>query len=742
MRTKMYAKQAIWSLCFMLQIFTIQANDNMSYPLVLNCPSNVYVSCTDELWDLSCYGNATYTYRGQTYNAGSPSVTYHLNSCNAGYITRTWMVEDYNWNWYSCTQYIYVSTYGNGSPVIYWPEDIELTGCNPNTNPYYLPEPDNYPTWDEGTCSMLGRSYSDMEYWVNNQCRKIMRTWKVMDWCDYSPHYGYKIYSHVQIIYIRDNTEPVFTYPSEITVDAYNCKNAEVKADPLTVNQSSCGGSFEISNNSPYAFHKGNNISGIYPIGTTKVNLTVKYACGLTKTKTVNVIVKNASKPTPYCLGYMTTALMPIDNDKDGIPDEGMVEVFAKTFDRGSFSSCGNTPLRFSFSKDVTETSRIFTCAHVGKNIVQLWVTDSKGAQEFCEVTLIIQNNGAKIPNCEPKPDDPDPDPDPETQDSIYQVKGNVLTLTDTPLKDAIMTARYHDPVITYTTIYDTTETLVLDSFINISGYKLYRYIKKQVVTETKDSTLQYVYFNTWTDSLGKYTFDSLPFGDKKVDIFGSYSDIPNRFIDDTDVLLLSDYIAGKIKFFSYHQYLASDINEDGIIDEADKQILDDFVKGIITVLPGDHQWYLLDKNATYTNPEDVLTQPLPLIITLDSLVKSSGIADFVAIKKGNISIDPGSLQENVQVYLRSLPDNGISIQAHPNPFRERITFIIDSQTNQPASLKLYNLAGQEIMHQSYKLSKGEHFIDVQLNNQYEGMLIFQWLIDGKIYNGKITKVK
>ncbi len=739
MKTNIYSIRVLWSLLFVSLFFAAKANGKTVSPLIMHCPANAYVSCTDELWNLSIYGNATYSYNGHTYSAGNPTVEYNLNSCNTGTITRTWMVEDHYWNWYSCKQTIYVSSSGSGSPVIYWPDDIELTGCNPNTNPKHLPEPDNQPTWDEGICNMLGRSYSDMEFYVNSQCRKIMRTWKVMDWCDYSPNYGYKIYSHVQIIYIRENTAPVFDCPSEIIVNAFNCKNAEVNVDPLTVNHSSCGGSYEISNNSPYSNKKGNDISGIYPIGTTKVTYTVKYACGKAKTCTVNIVVNNAAKPTPYCLRYLTTALMPIDADKDGIPEDGMVEVHAKNFDRGSFSSCGHHPLKFSFSKDVNDKTRTFTCDNVGKNIVQMWVTDSKGAQEFCEVEVIVQNNGANIPNCEPKVN---PDPDPDPKDSLNQVTGNVLTLTDTPLKDASITAKYQDPYITYIFTHDTTVIYVLDSFINASGYKLYRYEKKTVYTTKTDSTLQYFTKVVNTDSLGKYFLDSLPYGDKKIDIYGSYSDAPNRFIDSYDVELLNDFLQGKVKFLSFHQYLASDINEDGIIDDTDKQILEDFVNGIIPELPGDHQWYLLDKNATYAQPEDVLTQPLPLVVTIDSLSKLSAPVDFVALKKGNISVDPGSLKEDIAAVSRSLPVDIVTITAHPNPFIHDVNFTVYSDKVQSSIFRIFNLSGQEIMQQQYSLSKGINNIEVPVDNQYEGMLIYQWQIDGQTYNGKLTKVK
>ena len=195
------------------------------------------------------------------------------------------------------------------------------------------------------------------------------------------------------------------------------------------------------------------------------------------------------------------------------------------------------------------------------------------------------------------------------------------------------------------------------------------------------------------------------------------------------------------LKFLSYHQFLASDINEDGVIDDTDKQILEDFVSGKINVLPGNHQWYLLDKNFTYTNPEDVLTQSLPLVVTLDSLSKKHGPVDFVAVKKGNISVDPGSLKEN-QVHTRAIPLQSIYVKAHPNPFHGAVTFTIETDNVQMAELKLYNLAGQVVLQQQYSLTKGQNNIQIDVDSQYEGLLMYQWIINDKTYNGKLTKIK
>lgn len=706
------------------------ANDAVSF--TINCPPNAYVSCHDELWDLSSFGNATYTINYHTYSAGNPTVHYNLNSCNAGTITRTWTVEDPYWNWVSCTQTIYVSAGGYGGPVIDWPEDIELTGCNPNTNPYQLPEPNNYPTWEGGDCSMLGRSYSDMLFTVNSQCKKIMRTWKVLDWCNYSPSQGYGIYTRVQIIYLINNSVPVFTCPAEITVNAFNCKDAELIVQPFTIDPSVCGGNFEITNNSKYSKYKGNNISGFYPVGTHKVTYTVKYGCGKTKTCTTNVVVKNASRPTPYCIAQLVTTLMPVDTDGDGKIDNGMVELWAKDINKGSFSSCGYHPLKFSFSKNVLETSKTFTCDNVGSNRVQMWVTDSKGGQEYCEVEVIIQNNGANIPNCKPKPVVP--------VDPIYSQKGNVLTLTDTPLKDAEITLKYKDPIIKYTSTFDTTETLVLDSFINLSGHKLYRYVTVKKITETKDSTLQFITKKVKTNVEGKYLFDSLTIRDKAIEISATYTDNAKKNIDNKDVELLTKFLLGEITFSSYHQYLASDINEDGKIDIVDQNLLMEFVTGTIQILPGNNQWYLLDKKAAYAKPEDVLTQALPLVVTLDSLKSLNPAVDFVAIKKGNISIDPGSLQQEV-VTNRTKIVNEINVLAYPNPFTDYLTFKILSDKEQKADLRLYNAAGQEIFNQNQSLQRGHNEINTQLTTEYVGLIMYTWTIDNQVYSGTVARV-
>ncbi|MEZ4910041.1 MAG: T9SS type A sorting domain-containing protein [Saprospiraceae bacterium] len=708
---------------------TIQANNLTGWSFTLVCPGDRYASCYDELWDLSQYGNA-YIHSGYSnYSAGQPTVTYHLNSCNTGYITRTWSVEDYNWNWHTCTQTIYVNSTGNYGPDIIWPRDTTLVGCNPGYSPQDLMEGYNYPSWTGNECSMYGRSYSDMVFKTSsNQCKKIMRTWKVMDWCNENP-YGYGgIYSHIQIIKIVANTPPSFDCPSDVTVLSNNCQNAEVLLPPLEVPSSSCGGYFIISHDSKYATQKGNNISGIYPVGKTKVTYTVQYGCGLVKTCSFNVNVQSG-KPTPYCTGELVTALMGVDTDYDGKVDNGMVELWAKDFNRGSYSKCVGGTLRFSFSPDVNDMKRSFTCDDLGENQVDIYVTDASGAQSFCTTTIIIQNNGANIPDCKRKETEP--------EKPKYIIQGTVSAINDLPVKGAEVTLTYDVPQYTYHITYDTVTRLTLDSFINASGHKLYRYIEIKEVTEHKDSVAQILTKSIFTSAAGSFTFDSFNITDVSFTLEANFTGDKSKNLNVFDVEMLRNYLDGSNTYQSYYQYLASDINEDGIIDDSDLELLENFVMGSTSALPGKHQWYVIPNSTAFTYPDDVLQyQNWSTKYHLDSIKIYDNIYNFIAIKKGDISIDPDSkpIQE-IEIRNSNLNTHPV-IQVFPNPVTDFISINSSTTLNESMNIEIYSHQGQCIVKQKTDLKH----IEISTSHWLQGMYLYRIKVGERIYSGKILK--
>lgn len=125
------------------------------------------------------------------------------------------------------------------------------------------------------------------------------------------------------------------------------------------------------------------------PVGKHIFYWVVADGCGNTSTCAQEVtITPNEKQPTPYChTGIVTTPMT-----------TGMVEVWADEFNIGSFDNC--TPkedLVFSFSQDTTEKSKVFTCENLGFNSVEMWVTDSDGNQDYCTVTILLQDTG----NCD-----------------------------------------------------------------------------------------------------------------------------------------------------------------------------------------------------------------------------------------------------------------------------------------------------------------------------------------------------
>jgi hypothetical protein len=150
---------------------------------VCTAPANVTVSC--EAFDPSfwAYGAPT-AYDNccgatcPTPEALSPDVSNWDATCNRGTYIRRWRATDCNGNVGAiCSQRIvvnYVQDY-----QVKWPNDMDVTNC------------DGVATFGEPIitgkdCELTAVSYEDQVYTiVNDACRKIERTWTIINWCSY-----------------------------------------------------------------------------------------------------------------------------------------------------------------------------------------------------------------------------------------------------------------------------------------------------------------------------------------------------------------------------------------------------------------------------------------------------------------------------------------------------------------------------------------------------------------------------
>ena len=368
------------------------------------CPGDITIPCDSDLSDLNRYGKAYTEHNGYKTWVHDCKVVYKLNDCGIGTITRTWGVEDTAWHWITCQQVITLSNTNVFTlRDIDWPDDLTIESCDPLTDLKNLSKPYNRPYYPTKVCTRPMYSYSDTWFRVDSGCQKLLREWKILDWCVYDPKSSAPkgIFSHTQIIkLVTSDTSVKLLVKKDTTVFAtLDCRGVEVIFEPAKL-ISSCNVPHTIRNTSNYSKEKNADPSGIYPVGKTSFEVIGEYACGreIKCQITVNVVLK--IPPVAYCLPGVIIDLMPIDTDGDGKADEGMVDVWASDLNKGSYHPCPGRKLKYSFSSDTSDKVRTYTCDHVGFNDVEIWITDDLGNQSFCKTRIEIQKNMIDDPKC------------------------------------------------------------------------------------------------------------------------------------------------------------------------------------------------------------------------------------------------------------------------------------------------------------------------------------------------------
>src|SRR5690606_5803503 len=177
---------------------------------------------------------------------------------------------------------------------------------------------------------------------VPNACSKVIRTWTILDWCQYDPSITLTDgrWTYQQTILVNDGTPPVLMSCADLTfcdpAAAFDPIAGACVGEAVLVLDSVMGcspeetlvfeykidldndGSFDITV-SEYGQTGGSNsfatepdnardASGKYQLGTHKILWSVEDACGNLATCTYLFTIEDCKAPTPYCrLGIITT---------------------------------------------------------------------------------------------------------------------------------------------------------------------------------------------------------------------------------------------------------------------------------------------------------------------------------------------------------------------------------------------------------------------------------------------------
>jgi hypothetical protein len=581
----------------------VNVNDNMP-PQLLSCPGGVTIDCEADYSNLSIYGTPLFM-DGCSFTLNVDSTFNIDNSCGTGSIVRTFTATDPSMNTsLTCTQTILVQnqTPFNGSTIV-WPLDtMVVNGCYvpSQLEPSDLPAPYNNPTATGGTCEMIAMSYSDQLFYINYPaCYKIVRTWKVMDWCQYNaanPNVG--IWQKQQVIAVVDTQLPVVTFcpPNDTFALNANCTSASVALPAVTATGTCSGETVTITNNSPYANSGGANASGTYPPGVHTITFTIKDGCGNKTTCTTIVTVMDLTDPTVKCRTGIVAELGVVNG---GDP---FSEVVASMLNFNSTDNCtAANDLTFAI-RLVGDTlpptpSFVFNCDSLGTIEVEVHVTDEAGNSDFCIADVIVQDNQELCP------------------DNLVVSHAMIAGAVEMENGNQIPQVMVH---IQNTSLMDSTDTEGHFELSNIQTGNSY-----EVMPEKNTGFLN-----------GVTTYD---------------------------LVVLAKHILGVQTLSSPYKIIAADVNKTGTVTTSDIVELRKLILGINDEFPNNTSWRFVAKGHVFQDPLNPFSPPFPEAVNVGNLSQDVMDANFYAVKIGDLNnnaspdFESGSTEDRTAGGQRSL---------------------------------------------------------------------------------------
>ncbi len=547
-------------------------------PPVINCPNRfVTAYCGDNLdsASLTRFGNATVT--DECPVSLIYSVTYSLNDCGQGRITRKWKVKEQPT--ISCTQTITVRPEKGFklSNSIIWPSDRdELNGCLKDLDPESLNSKPRIRSSVNLKCHKIIFNYKDKVYnIVDGACFKIVRTWSALDDCTNQTA------EWKQYIKVRNSIKPTIVCPGTINVpitgnDCSAYVNLTATASDECTPGKSLNWTWEIDLDSDGTIDyrgTGDDASRTFDYGKNgihRIKWKVEDQCGNSATCTTIIRMQDRKKPTPYCRSGIVTVVM---------RPSGEIELWAKDFNIGSYDNC--TPdslLRYSFEGNRYLPNRTFKCADIGNDFadtltLEMWVWDKANNKDYCTVTLELQ----KGKNCGVK-------------------------------TSAIIAG----------SIQDGKSSGVSGVEVNLST--------------SFDTKMSY-----HTDERGQFEFDGLPL--KKGYVVTPSKD--NNYLNGVntrDIVAIQRHLLGMSPFNKPTQYIAADVNNSHSVSTADIVAIRKLILGKAVKYAHNTSWRFVPENFAFDNPYEPWN--MKESTGYASLDQNKMHTDFRAIKIGDINGD------------------------------------------------------------------------------------------------------
>ena len=501
-------KIIILSIFFVFKNFIILSANNL--PEQIFCPDDITISCCQDYDNLEITGDPADL--NPQFNYFTKVDSLFIDECRIGTIKRIWTGHNIIGQ-FSCTQIITMERNDNFAGDIQWPYD--WAGQCGDEIPYSEPQ------YDIGFCDQVAHTFKDDTFrFTQNACIKILRNWKVIDWCVYEPNSSSQngLWEHTQILMITDQTPPEIKECKDRTIKALNSNCSANFTLHKEADDNNCGLDsplkwvFELDLNNDWQIDTTGTIDdkqadlklSNIPTGVHKIKWKVFDGCANVSTCMETITVIDGKAPTPIC--YLSTTENLVSGDDS-------LRFPAKNFIKDAFDNCtAKEDLIFSYSPDPKDSVKTFTCWDLGFQFFRIFAIDEAGNSDFAYVLTRVMINGP----CSNYP----------------LIQGSLISMHNQPVKN-----------------------------INIGLEGAGR-----------------LYLIGKTNENGKFAF---PYKESeikpKLKFIAGNNFVPN--IDANDLKMIIDYLLGKTDLNQFNKF-AADLNDDGKITATDIMIMKKLLLG------------------------------------------------------------------------------------------------------------------------------------------------------------------
>jgi hypothetical protein len=488
-------------------------------------------------------------------------------------------------------------------------------------------------TFTEGGCDLITISTSDERYNASaEECYKIFRTYKVINWCEYegtsfypldltdcdgeettltihygdlldgddvvakidcgesggSAPYGHGAYQWTQVLKVYDDAEPTVVFatdqdsfpsysnaagcPGDVSISATLSDGCTTNDDYINVVETRVNGEVVsgTTEDGAVATHVGN-----YPSGTHTLTLVVRDGCGNVRTAETEFTVYDAKGPAPVCIEGFAAELMPLEDGTAGMAVVNAVDFVINN----PIADCSGAVSSFEITRvtsdieaalaaDDLAASLSLDCDDIGQIDVAVVATDAAGNADYCVTTITVQDN---VTPC---------------SGAGAEIAGLITT----------------------------EENSV------VSGVEISLNADKSVVTAVD----------------GGYFFSGLALG-------GDYSIAPRKDegylngVSTYDLVLISKHILGVTPLASPYKLIAADVNNSNSITTLDLIQLRKLILSVDTRLANNTSWRFVPAEYSFLQANNPWAAAFPEVLNINDFDGSAN-GDFVAIKVGDVN--------------------------------------------------------------------------------------------------------